>query len=243
MPNLIDMIGFTSGRLTVIERALTKNGKTARWRCQCECGKYKDIDGTKLRRKEVLSCGCLQKEKVLEVNQNKLIDLTKQTFGKLTVLKRGDNVGVQPTWICQCECGNIVQVMGSNLRRENGTRSCGCEHAKGELLIRQILSQANISYQTEYVFDDCLSDLGNKLRFDICVFNPDGSISHLIEYQGRQHYEETNFFSSNLEHQQLLDDIKRKYCQLHQIPLIEIPYWDYDNINLDMLLNYERKEK
>ena len=50
----------------------------------------------------------LQKEKVLALNKEKLIDLTGKTFGKLTVLKRGENIGLQPSWICQCECGTIT---------------------------------------------------------------------------------------------------------------------------------------
>lgn len=58
---------------------------------------------------------------------SKLIDLTNQTFGRLTVLekdkKRKTNSGSY--WICQCECGNIKSVKSSSLRRGEIT-SCGC---------------------------------------------------------------------------------------------------------------------
>ena len=57
-------------------------------------------------------------------------DLTGQKFGKLTVLRdsgeRASNGGV--LWECQCECGNIVKVVGGNLtRKKNPTQSCGCK--------------------------------------------------------------------------------------------------------------------
>ena len=55
-----------------------------------------------------------------------LKDITNQKFGKLTVIKRGENTpkGLA-TWICQCDCGNIVNVRGSDLRKGH-TKSCGC---------------------------------------------------------------------------------------------------------------------
>ena len=64
----------------------------------------------------------------------KLIDLTGQRFGKLTVLRRAENY-VRPnghkesTWVCCCECGNEITVTRTNLKR---ARSCGC--SKGEYI-------------------------------------------------------------------------------------------------------------
>ena len=55
----------------------------------------------------------------------KLIDLTGQRFGRLVVIKRAENQGKQTKWLCKCDCGNVVAVMGSRLRG-NITHSCGC---------------------------------------------------------------------------------------------------------------------
>jgi hypothetical protein len=52
-----------------------------------------------------------------------LIDLTGLTFGRLLVVERG--TGPRAKWVCRCECGNVVEVQGGNLRSGN-TRSCGC---------------------------------------------------------------------------------------------------------------------
>lgn len=58
-------------------------------------------------------------------------DLTGQKFGKLTVIKRVENRiysnGYEtPQWLCKCDCGNDTIVIGKNLTKKNGTKSCGC---------------------------------------------------------------------------------------------------------------------
>lgn len=60
----------------------------------------------------------------------KVIDLTGQRFGRLVVEKRGKtkvrkNGGTIVYWICHCDCGNIVEVVGGDLKR-GCTQSCGC---------------------------------------------------------------------------------------------------------------------
>ena len=37
----------------------------------------------------------------------KLVDLTGQRFGKLTVLKKAPSRNGKVYWLCQCDCGNI----------------------------------------------------------------------------------------------------------------------------------------
>lgn len=55
----------------------------------------------------------------------KLIDLTGQRFGRLTVISRIENVGHNTSWLCKCDCGNEKIVSGNNLRN-GSTKSCGC---------------------------------------------------------------------------------------------------------------------
>ena len=60
-----------------------------------------------------------------------LIDLTGQTFGRLTVIERDNSKpkghGKRPYWLCQCECGNIKSVRTDHLRNLT-IQSCGCLH-------------------------------------------------------------------------------------------------------------------
>lgn len=71
----VDLKGYKTGCLEVIEKAgKDKNGKTL-WKCQCSCGNecfYKTSDLTSGR---VASCGHLQKEKAAE--------LCRKAFDKL----------------------------------------------------------------------------------------------------------------------------------------------------------------
>ena len=56
----------------------------------------------------------------------KLIDLTGQTFNRLTVIERDINAkSAKAKWWCRCECGQIVSVDGCHLRNGH-TKSCGC---------------------------------------------------------------------------------------------------------------------
>lgn len=55
----------------------------------------------------------------------KFIDLTGQKFGRLTVIERAQNKGKHVMWMCECECGNRVNISSDNLKRGN-TVSCGC---------------------------------------------------------------------------------------------------------------------
>lgn len=62
----------------------------------------------------------------------KLKDLTGMKFGRLTVVKRvEDHICLPsgyktPRWLCKCDCGNEITVIGKSLMRKNGTQSCGC---------------------------------------------------------------------------------------------------------------------
>ena len=63
----------------------------------------------------------------------KLIDLTGQTFGLLTVIGReGIDTTGKTTWKSQCACGGVSIATGLNLKK-GITKSCGClKHRKGE---------------------------------------------------------------------------------------------------------------
>lgn len=54
------------------------------------------------------------------------VDLTNEKFGRLTVIKRVENNPCgRSQWLCECECGNQLVVLGNSLTR-GSTKSCGC---------------------------------------------------------------------------------------------------------------------
>lgn len=55
-----------------------------------------------------------------------IIDLTGQKFGRLTAIKATDKrKNRKVVWLCQCECGNFIEVPSDSLRQSK-TKSCGC---------------------------------------------------------------------------------------------------------------------
>lgn len=55
----------------------------------------------------------------------KLIDLSGQRFGRLTVIGRAENRRGRTAWDCKCDCGKHVVVTAHELRSDK-TKSCGC---------------------------------------------------------------------------------------------------------------------
>ena len=108
----------------------------------------------------------------------------------------------------------------------------------GQIKIEDILNQAGLDFKEEYSFDDLVSSSGHPLRFDFAVFDDDGDIDFLIQYQGIQHYKPKSKFGglTGLKKQQFYDMRKREYCKKHNINLILIPYWDEEMISYDYIM-------
>lgn len=64
MGAFIDLSGQKFGRWTVVERVANNKWNQAVWRCVCECGTVRDINGRLLRDGSSKSCGCHLREKV-----------------------------------------------------------------------------------------------------------------------------------------------------------------------------------
>lgn len=130
MSRFIDETGNRYERLLVLERVENDKNRRARWLCHCDCGNEKIVSGKALRSGNTRSCGCLQRELSSE---RSTIDLTGQRYGRLTVIEKVNSRRRQyATWLCKCDCGNEIIVLGHNLRSGN-TKSCGCwrkEHAR-----------------------------------------------------------------------------------------------------------------
>lgn len=110
--------------------------------------------------------------------------------------------------------------------------------SRGEIKICDILTEAGFTFKEEYSFKNLISNTGKPLRFDFCVFDDNGEIDFLIEYQGRQHYEASDHFGGiqGLYKQQYYDMLKREYCAKHGYTLVIIPYTDEYRISYDYIL-------
>ena len=110
--------------------------------------------------------------------------------------------------------------------------------SRGEIKIEEILVEAGFTFKMEYSFPDLVSSNGRPLRFDFVVFDDDGYIDFIIEYQGKQHYEPSAKFGGKrgFYQQQYNDNQKRRFCALHDFKLIEIPYTEELLINYDYIM-------
>ena len=221
------LIGKRFGRLVVIERTDKSNNGGVIWRCKCDCGNEKEVPTSYLTSGHTKSCGCLKLE-------SHLINISNQKFGRLTALYFIQNTG---KWHCRCDCGNEKDI-DSYLLKNGTTQSCGCiNYSIGEFNIEKILKDNNIIFQSQYTENS----LGRK-KFDFAIFNNNDEVVRLIEFDGQQHYNSTQGYwnsknpDKDLQHRQELDEEKNEWATIHNIPLVRIPYWERDNITLDMIL-------
>jgi len=136
-------------------------------------------------------------------------------------------------WICS-NCSH-------EWRTTPGKRSIGqgcpiCSISQGEKKIKEYLDQNEFEYKQEYRITECKNE--KPLPFDFVVFL-DNIV--LIEYHGKQHYKSVPYFGGNKHFtlRQKCDKIKQDYCKNHNIPLIIIPYWDFEKV--EKILEKEMK--
>ena len=230
------LIGTESNEFLILLKTDIKSKDNCNvFKCQCKkCGNIEFIASNILRSKRKHCSSCYNKKTTL-------IDMTGQNYGYLTVLSRDmtkEHTGHENDayWICKCNnCGSIKSIRGISLRK-GYTTSCGCIKSKGEEYIAKILEENQIPFQREYSFCDLIYK--SPLKFDFAIFSKNGTLSHLIEFDGKQHFEINNFFGGEEEFQKnkIRDELKNNYCIENKIPLIRIKY--DEEINLERIMNY-----
>jgi hypothetical protein len=103
--------------------------------------------------------------------------------------------------------------------------------------LKTILDLKIYEIESQKGFDDLRSN-NYPLKFDICITNKNTSKMYLFELQGEQHYRAVDFSGKMNEtevKEQFIDLVRRDnqkkiYCKLNSIDLIEIPYWEYKNV-------------
>lgn len=231
-----NLIGKKFGKLTILERAKNAADGHAQWKCQCDCGNIVIVNSSSLQRKgskATKSCGCnrIQKAKI-KGNINRIKDRANQHFGKLIALQCIGGNGHSALWRCKCDCGNENFITTAAHLKNGDVSSCGCiAYSIGEQNIQTILETNGIFYEKEKTFSTCLfPDTQKPARYDFFINN-----NRLIEFDGRQHYIGWNSTESLFQIQKR-DQYKNQWAIKNNIPLVRIPYWERDNITLEMLL-------
>ena len=109
-----------------------------------------------------------------------------------------------------------------------------CSESKGERRIRLYLKGTGLKHKRQFSFKD---EGMRRLKYDFAVWI--NQKLHLIEFHGEQHWIEWDCFSmtdqekkDKLEASKARDAKKAKYCEDNNIPLLIIPFWQMDKIEL-----------
>ena len=121
-------------------------------------------------------------------------------------------------------CNNEWTTKAYNLLR------CGCPQctsSKGEMKVKKYLDMFNISYIHQQSYEGLVGINGGLLSYDFYLQD----YNLLIEFQGEQHEHPIEYFGGDeqFDIQAEHDRRKREYARLHNIPLLEIWYYDIDN--------------
>lgn len=109
-----------------------------------------------------------------------------------------------------------------------------CNNSKGEVKISEYLINNKIDYIPQKTYNGLLGLNNGKLSYDFYL----PKYNLLIEYQGQFHDGNGNdYMRKNLKRQQEHDKRKKQYAVDNNIKLLEIWYYDYDNI--EDILNKE----
>ncbi|HBH0165076.1 TPA: hypothetical protein KR288_002399 [Clostridioides difficile] len=129
-------------------------------------------------------------------------------------------------FICH-ECGNIFEKQLKDVHR--GQWCVVCSKSKGEKVIETWLIKNNIKYNYEEKFKNLIGLSGGSLSYDFYL----QEYKLLIEYQGEFHdgsLLEVCQTEEQYKQQQEHDRRKREYAKNNGYKLLEIWYWNFDNI-------------
>ena len=231
------IIGNTYGNLTVLRKTEKTSGGKKLYECECSCPKKTlvYVSSTDLKNGHTQSCGCLvRKYKSGDIVNNRQIidkDYEKNFKGRCYYRVK-----------CLL-CGREYSTLASTI---DSSCSCGCQRSLGEFYISNILNEHHIEYYKEYSFPK------SSYRFDFAILNKNKQIVRLVEFDGEQHYEcnvKNTGWNTYQKYQITYENDKKKNQLAHEmnIPLIRIPYWERENISLDLIFGekylIEKKEK
>lgn len=220
--NRTNEIGKKYGRLTIVDIDYSVRPSIAK--CICDCGKRINANKAEVIYGHTRSCGCLQSEKI---SKRTVKDFTNcESESGVRIIER-DYKNKRGVWIWKCICpicGNTFSALPAKVL-SNHTTSCGCQiQSSKERIIESYLKKVKANYKRQVRFNDCRYKY--TLPFDFAVYDNNNNLKFLIEYDGLQHFKETDFFGGKpaLEEVKKRDKIKTDYCDSKNIKLLRFNY-------------------
>lgn len=165
---------------------------------------------------------CALQDQYSFIEKANLKHANEYDYSKVVFISNIDKVNI----ICS-KHGEFLQSPHNHLR---GAKCPKCNSSKGEHRIIECLQELNIEFEYQKKFDD----LKNVRRLSLDFYIP--SLRLAIEYNGKQHFQPEGFGSKQEDpiekfaQYKQSDNIKKKYCESHDIRLCVIPFWDFKSI-------------
>ena len=129
-----------------------------------------------------------------------------------------------------CGCGNDFEVDAVHFTE--GKYQCNECRVKQSAIAAKVelwLNAHKIEYQKEKRFGQCVHKKTLPFDFYLPQYNS------CIEVNGLGHYRPVNFCGNKerakitYEQRQIIDEIKTKYCEDNNIPLLRLPFWEIED--------------
>lgn len=238
-----DYTNMQCGIWNVIERDYNPTSKSHEtfWLCECQrCGNVSSVRKSDLDRnpRSCNNCKGFVISQELEKRGYSVHPVNiGEKFGLLEIIKQPYTKNNKIYCPCRCECGKELDVRKDHLLGLSHSRtiSCGCsQKSAGELKVKSILENHNVIFKEQFI----IPELSKYMKFDFAIFDSQNNLIQLIEYNGEQHYKPIEKWGGEEQFiiQQERDMRKKEYCKNHNIPLVIIPYWEFDNISIKSLI-------
>ena len=152
------------------------------------------------------------------------IEELKEINPNIEILGKYINNKIHIEYRCKI-CNHKDEMRPDHLLRGSGCPICN--QSKGEKRILKYLNENNIEYIYQMKYSDLRGINDGLLSYDFYL----PTYNLLIEYQGEYHdHTVSNQSDFDFAIQQEHDKRKKEYAEKNNIQLLEIWYWDFDNI-------------
>lgn len=201
-------------------------------------GEFEQIPDSHIRGKICLKCADKQRTGRSPYTIQRFIEEANIKHNNRWDYSLIDKIEGQTKLPIKCKLHGVFWQRPSNhLTQKNGCPICKC--SKGEQKIITILTTNQINFIPQYKFNNCV---GTKRPLPFDFYLPD--YNTCIEFDGEQHFNISRRSKTKLKNEnmfkyiQINDSIKNEYCRYNEIKLIRIPYYELNNIEKILGVDY-----
>lgn len=233
---LFEVLG---GKLLSTEKEYKNNTTPMKFECMKHTGTVHQVAYSQAKIGKSLSCPDCVTENLRSKFQlkNPFVEFIQNNLIPQIPEKEYINTNQKIPFLCKFHLSKEVQfVTLAHLKRGQGCIYCSSKMSKPEKRVDKYLeSIGNLDYKYQHKFID--TEIF-KLSFDFQI-NMGYDNQLLIEYDGQQHFQAVRFNNmskpvseTSFKEGIVRDKIKNQYCIDNNIPLIRIPYWKFDSIEI-----------